>query len=102
MKIGQSIEQPRNERIEPSQAERTRAGQANRNAVAASTVGTSDTVALSSASRSVAGTGNDIDATKVAQVRQAIEQGSFKVDAARVADRMIEQSFELMGRTQGA
>lgn len=31
-----------------------------------------------------------IDAQRVAEVRQALENGTYKIDPARIADRMIE------------
>ena len=93
MKIGHSIEQLRTER--PAQgADRTRsAGPADVEGVAPL-----NTVALSAASRQlVAGdSAGGFDADKVAAVRRAIEQGTFGVDAGRIADRMIEQAGELL------
>ncbi len=38
-----------------------------------------------------------VDASKVAEIRQAISDGRFKVDSALVADRLIATVRELIG-----
>lgn len=93
MKIGHSIEQLRTERSAQG-AERSRtAGPADVGDVAPL-----NTVALSAASRQMVASDSSggFDADKVAAVRRAIEQGTFRVDAGRIADRMIEQAGELL------
>jgi negative regulator of flagellin synthesis FlgM len=40
------------------------------------------------------------DAAKVAEIRQAISDGRFKVDSTLVADRLIETVRELIGSQQ--
>lgn len=97
MKIGNLIEQLRADRPAAG-ADRTRAATAGSGAAGAVT----DTVALSATSRQLAAgdTGavsGGFDADKVAAVRAAIAQGTFTVDAGRVADRMIEHAGELLG-----
>lgn len=99
MKIGNLIEQLRAERP-ASGADRTRA--ATPAAGGDAGVSPTDTVALSATSRHLAAretgaAGGDFDADKVAAIRAAIEQGTFKVDAGRIADRLIEQTHELLG-----
>ena len=42
--------------------------------------------------------GSDFDAAKVAEVRQAIADGRFKVDVNAVADRLLSSVAELLGR----
>ena len=92
MKIGNSIDQPRTERMAPA-GERPRSGATGATGAATST----DSVALSPASRGLTGVDAEIDTAKVAAVRGAIEQGGFRVDAEQVAARMIQQSVELLG-----
>ncbi|ODT38484.1 MAG: flagellar biosynthesis anti-sigma factor FlgM [Lautropia sp. SCN 70-15] len=60
-----------------------------------------DEVSLSSASRSLAteSAGAEADPTrsqKVAEIRQAIREGRFEVNAWAVADRMISEAAELL------
>lgn len=97
MKIGNLIEQPRIGRP---------AGEADRTRPAASVSGpaeaVTDTVALSATSQQLAagdvgGASGTFDAEKVASVRAAIAAGTFRVDAQRVADRMIENTAGLLG-----
>ena len=42
----------------------------------------------------------DFDADKVAQVSQAIADGSFKVDAEAIADKLIANAQELLTNVQ--
>lgn len=58
-----------------------------------------DKVELSATSRSLgtlAGAGGDVRADKVAEVRKAIADGEFHVNAEVIADRMIAQAAELI------
>jgi negative regulator of flagellin synthesis FlgM len=45
--------------------------------------------------------GADFDAEKVARISQAIENGSFKVNAEVIADKMIANAQELLGKVGG-
>ena len=57
-------------------------------------------VTLSSTATGLAqGQGGDIDAAKVASVKQAIENGSYKVNPEVIADKLISNARELL---QGA
>lgn len=40
-----------------------------------------------------------VDASKVAEIKQAISEGRFKVNSGVVADRLIETVRNLIGRT---
>lgn len=42
--------------------------------------------------------GGDFDAKKVEEVRSAIAEGRFQVDAGAVADRLLTSANELLGR----
>jgi len=43
----------------------------------------------------------DFDAGKVKAIRTAIENGSFKVDAEVIADKMLANTQELLSRVKG-
>ena len=61
----------------------------------------SATVQLSAtASSLMAGEGADFNAAKVEQVRQAIADGSYRVNAEAIADKMLANAQELLGRTE--
>jgi negative regulator of flagellin synthesis FlgM len=45
--------------------------------------------------------GADFDAEKVARISQAIQNGSFKVNAEVIADKMIANAQELLGKVGG-
>jgi negative regulator of flagellin synthesis FlgM len=42
----------------------------------------------------------EIDAKKVASVRAAIQDGSYKVDAEAIADKLLANAQEMLKRTQ--
>ena len=69
------------------------------NAAAASS--TSAKVALSSTAAQLAAKGSDgvFDADKVARISQAIRDGSFSVNADAIADKLIANAQELLGKT---
>jgi negative regulator of flagellin synthesis FlgM len=64
--------------------------------------GGSATVALSSQAASLlqgaGGASAEFDAGKVDRISQAITEGSFSVDAAVIADKLIANAKELLGR----
>lgn len=57
-------------------------------------------VALSPAASALAGTGTDpaFDTAKVERVAQAIRDGKFTVNAEAIADKLIVNAEELLGR----
>jgi negative regulator of flagellin synthesis FlgM len=61
-----------------------------------------DKVELSQTSRQLTAAGTDLSSSKIAQVRQAIDKGEFRVDPQVVADRMINEAAELIERIAGA
>lgn len=64
-------------------------------------VGQSAKVTLSSASTFAAGNDGVVDAAKVSRVKEAIDNGSYKVDAEVIADKLIANAKEvLQGRLQ--
>lgn len=59
----------------------------------------STSVQLSSEATSLlaAATAPEFDAAKVERIKQAIADGSFKIDAAAIADKLIANAQELLG-----
>lgn len=59
-------------------------------------------VQLSSTAATLLSTGNsaDFDADKVARISQAIADGSFKVNADVIADKLISNAQELLTKVQ--
>jgi negative regulator of flagellin synthesis FlgM len=59
-------------------------------------------VAISSKARDIAkareaaGNAPDVDEAKVARLRSAIKDGSYKVDADKVADRLVDEHLHTM------
>ncbi|MDC6705938.1 MULTISPECIES: flagellar biosynthesis anti-sigma factor FlgM [Pseudomonadota] len=58
-------------------------------------------VTLSSAARAVDASRSsaDFDAAKVRAVKAAIENGSFRVDAEAVADKLLANAYEVLSRS---
>lgn len=62
----------------------------------------SATVTLSSAAvKLLSDSDPTFDAQKVAQVKQSIEDGTYKVNAEAIADKLLSNARELLGRVQG-
>jgi negative regulator of flagellin synthesis FlgM len=62
----------------------------------------SATLALSTAASSLlsGSSSAEFDAEKVARISKAIEDGSFKVDPEAIADKLLANAQELLGRFQ--
>lgn len=45
-------------------------------------------------------TSADFDADKVARIAQAIADGKFEINAEKIADRLIANAHEVLGKTQ--
>ena len=60
----------------------------------------SATVALSSTAATLlsGGARGEFDAEKVARISQAIADGSFKINAEAIADKLIANAQELLGK----
>lgn len=63
--------------------------------------GATTNVTLSDASRTmIAQTGStEVRAARVAELKLAIEEGRYKPDAGRIADRLLQDDLDLLGRT---
>jgi negative regulator of flagellin synthesis FlgM len=82
-------------------AETKAAGASAANAGAGAEADASAQVQLSAAASSLLGAAPaeaDFDADKVARISQAIDNGSYKVNAEVIADRLIANAQELLGK----
>lgn len=71
-------------------------------AAPAATEGAGVQVQLSAtASELLGGAGSDFDAEKVARITQAIENGTYRIDAEAIADKLIANAQELLGKVGG-
>lgn len=57
------------------------------------------TVAISNTAKSLMSTDGTFDAQKVERVRQSISDGSFKVNPEAIADKLIANAQEVLGRS---
>lgn len=57
--------------------------------------------ALSAAGLQAAGSDAAFDAGKVAEIRQAISEGRFKIDAGRIADGLVASVKEMLTQQNG-
>lgn len=65
----------------------------------AASAGSSTQVALSStASALLDGEDNSFDAAKVERIAQAIRDGSFRINAGAIADKLIDNAQEILAR----
>ena len=80
------------------------AAKAERGAVspASGTPASESSVTVSAAARSLDATavGSGIDEAKVSAVKAAIADGSFKVDAGAIADKLLSNAQEFLSRTR--
>jgi len=96
MKIGNPADTPS---VAPASSPRTEAGDAARTAPVAATAEPSAQVALSNTAASLMeGVGGEFDAEKVARISQAIADGKFTVNAEVIADKLIANAQELLGK----
>ncbi len=105
MKIGHPAEKPVTPPVAGSQTatvDSTKVGSAG--AAPASAIGTPDasaTVALSSTASTLLSSGSsEFDAGKVAAVSDAISSGTFKIHPEVIADKLIANAQELLGKAK--
>lgn len=103
MKIGPLENKPAGvDRVAPSGAERkgdaAKAGQTARSGDASATVALSSTAAeLSQGGVADA----SFDQAKVERIAQAIRDGNYQINAEAIADKLIANAQELLGKTGG-
>jgi negative regulator of flagellin synthesis FlgM len=74
------------------------------NDAAASTQGAGDRVQLTDSARALqqassTTSGATVDTRKVEQVRQALANGTYKIDPSRIADRMMSLDSQISGKS---
>ena len=100
MKIGHPADKPVAAGT-PAAADTAKAGQAHAAAPTAAAADPSATVALSSTAATLlsGGASGEFDAEKVARISQAIADGSFRINAEAIADKLIANAQELLGKS---
>jgi negative regulator of flagellin synthesis FlgM len=71
---------------------------------AAGSTGTNDRVQLTDSARALqeaarTNSGATMDTKKVEQIRQALANGTYKIDAGRIADRMMSLETQMNGKS---
>jgi negative regulator of flagellin synthesis FlgM len=101
MKIGNPADKPSG--VGPVGPVRTQPGDsAKAQEATAHTSDPSAKVELSNTAASLlsGGASPDFDADKVARITQAISEGKFRIDAEKIADRLIANAHEVLGKAQ--
>ena len=102
MKIGNPADKPAGPaHVAPA---RTQPGEsAKAQEAAAHTTDPSAKVELSNTAATLLSSGganSDFDADKVARIAQAITDGKFEINAEKIADRLIANAHEVLGKAQ--
>ena len=100
MKIGNPADKPAS--VGPVAPTRTQAGEAKVQEAAAKTNDPSAKVELSNTAATLlsSGASSEFDADKVARIAQAISEGKFEINAEKIADRLIANAHEVLGKAQ--
>mgnify|MGYP003575946153 CR=1 FL=1 len=97
MKIGNPADTPS---VAPATTGRTGASETAKTTPAAAPAEASAQVELSNTAASlISGVGGEFDAAKVERISQAIAKGEFTVNAEVIADKLIANAQELLGKT---
>lgn len=98
MKIGHNPEKPAALPAANSAAPTNDAAKAQASSAIPGTADASAKIALSSGAASLiaGGSNTEFDAEKVARISQAIDDGTFKVNAEIIADKLISNAQELL------
>ncbi|MGY4829991.1 flagellar biosynthesis anti-sigma factor FlgM [Sphaerotilaceae bacterium SBD11-9] len=99
MKIGNPADKPAS--VGPVAPVRTQAGEAKVQESAAQ-ADPSAKVELSNTAATLlsGGANSEFDADKVARIAQAISEGKFEINAEKIADRLIANAHEVLGKAQ--
>lgn len=103
MKIGQKPELP-NANLQANASKQANAAASDSTKGVASAAASGVPVTLSRTAREIEQSGRaqgDFDAGRVKAVRSAIENGTFKVDAGAIADKMLANAEEVISRLRG-
>lgn len=73
-------------------------------ATAAPATASDDSVKLTESARSLqdiarAGNANEVDSKRVDQIRQALANGSYRIDPGHIADRLVSLESQLTGKS---
>lgn len=101
MKIGNPADKPSGVGpVGPVRSQPAEAAKAQEKA--AGTTDPSAKVELSNTAASLLSTGanSEFDADKVARIAQAISDGKFEINAEKIADRLIANAHEVLGKAQ--
>lgn len=104
MKIGNTAVSPNVGTVGQTSSRSAAEGARTQDSTAAAGSGqASATVSLSGAARALLDAGDGtFDANKVDQVRQSIADGTYKIDAHAIADKLIANAQEVLGRSGGS
>lgn len=94
MKIGNPLDKALG--VSPRTESASTTNTANKASSANDAVSQSAKVTLSAASSFMAGNEGVVDAAKVSHVKQAIDDGSYKVNPEVIADKLISNARELL------
>lgn len=100
MKIGNPADKPAS--VGPVGPARSQPGEAAKAQEAAATNDPSAKVELSNTAATLlsSSASSDFDADKVARIAQAISEGKFEINAEKIADRLISNAHEVLGKAQ--
>ena len=103
MKIGNPADKPAG--VGPSSTVapvRSTAGEAKAQEASAAQTDPSAKVELSNTAATLlsGGANSEFDADKVARIAQAISEGKFEINAEKIADRLIANAHEVLGKAQ--
>jgi negative regulator of flagellin synthesis FlgM len=100
MKIGNPADKTSG--VGPVSPTRTQPGEAKAQEAAAKNTDPSAKVELSNTAATLlsGGANSEFDADKVARIAQAISDGKFEINAEKIADRLIANAHEVLGKAQ--
>jgi|SRR5687768_17789310 negative regulator of flagellin synthesis FlgM len=107
MKIGNPADKPAGPAapVGPVRGQQAEAGKAAATPATAAPGASADPSAKVELSNTAAtllegGATSDFDADKVARIAQAISEGKFEINAEKIADRLIANAHEVLGKAQ--